>query len=141
MGCDDWLLLLKLARRWPLHPLPRTSVLIREHPGRSIWDLAAISASREEATRRIVGGEGDLVGGPLDPEARRLLVAGTHRLTAAHRYGAGDMVGARSALHEVRRTLGPWQGVRWTARLWAQTWMGPRMATKARRLRDRLVWR
>lgn len=141
MGCDDWLLLLKLARRWRVHPLPRTSVLIRQHPGRSMWDLGAISASREEATRRLVAGEGDLVGGPLDADACRLLVAGTHRLTAAHRYGAGDMAGARAALRDVRRTLSPWHGVRWTARLWAQTWMGPAMATKARRLRDRFVWR
>ena len=141
MGCDDWILLLRLARRWPVHPLAGTSVLIREHPGRSMWDLPAISASREEATRRILAGDRDLLGVDLDAAARRLVLAGTHRLTAAHRYAAGDMGGARASLREVRGVLGPARGATWTARLWAQTWMGPRVSVTVRRLRDRLLWR
>jgi hypothetical protein len=139
MGCDDWVLLLKLAHRWPVRPMPRPSVRIRIHPGRSMNDLRAISDSREEATRRILAGE--LLGFELDDEARRLLVAGTYRLTAGHRYAAGDMRGARASLRQVRQALGLRRGITWTGRLWAQSWLGPAGSVVARRARDRLVWR
>jgi len=139
MGCDDWLLLLDLAHRFRVQLLPGSSVLIRIHPGRSMNDFRAISRSREVATRRILAG--DLLHLELDDGCRTLLVAGTHQLTASHWYAAGEMRLARASMREVRRTLGLGRGLRWTARLWCQSWLGPVGVRLVGWVRDSLVWR
>lgn len=139
IGAEDWVLLLNLARRHPVRKLNRPSVRVRRHAGRSMNNLRAISDSKEAATRRIL--EDDLLGEPLDPESRRLLVAGTHRLVAAHRYGAGDMAEAREHAREVIRLLGWREGVRLTGQVWVQTWLGSTGSTIARRCKERLTWR
>lgn len=138
-GSEDWILLMEVAHRCPVEPLPEPSVRMREHPGRSMNNLLAMSGSREAATRLIL--EHNLLGRELDREARRLLVAGTHRLSAAHLYGAGEMTEARARLRDVRRILGWPEGWRWTARLWLQTWLGPKASLLARRAKESLSWR
>jgi glycosyltransferase involved in cell wall biosynthesis len=139
MGSEDWLLLIKLARRFELVPLPEPSLRIRVHAGRSVNDLDAGSRSREVATRQLLGEEYAWL--RLTDDERRLLAAGTDRFVAGHLYASGRMREARARLREVRRSLGWTRGVRWTSRLWAQTWLGSRGSLAARRLKSRLVLR
>lgn len=139
IGCEDWVVLLKLVNRYCVMRLPRPSVRIRQHPGRSMNNLRAISDSREVATSMILGD--NLLGYDLDPESVNLLVAGTHRLSAAHLYGAGEMREARARMRQVRQTLGWVTGLRWTGRMWLQTWLGQVGSVGARRLKQRLTWR
>jgi glycosyltransferase involved in cell wall biosynthesis len=136
---EDWVLHMKLFNRFEVTPLPRPSVRIREHPGRSMANLSAIRRSREATTRLIL--EGDLLGFELDPAARKLIAAGTHRLCAAHHYGAGEMREARMRIADLCRTVGLPTGIRWAGRLWLQTWMGPAVSAVMRRAKQRLTWR
>lgn len=139
MGSEDWLLLVKLARRFEFVPLPEPSLRIRLHPGRSVNDLDAGSRSREVATRELLGEEYGWLG--LTDDERRLLAAGTDRFVAGHLYASGRMREARARLREVRRSLGWATGLRWTSRLWAQTWLGARGSLAARRFKRRVVLR
>lgn len=139
MGSEDWLLLIKLTRRFEIVPLPDPSLRIRVHAGRSVNDLEAASLSREVATRQLVGDEYAWLG--LTDEERRLLVAGTDRFVAGHLYASGRMREARTRLRQVRRSLGWARGARWTSRLWAQTWLGARGSLAARRVKSRIVFR
>lgn len=139
VGCEDWVLLVKLANRYPAVRLKEPSVRIRQHPGRSMNNVLAISESRERAARMIF--EENLLGFDLEPAAADLVVAGTHRISAGHLYATGAMVEARQRLRDVRRTLGWVTGTRWTARLWLQTWLGPMGSGGLRRLKRRLTWR
>jgi glycosyltransferase involved in cell wall biosynthesis len=135
---EDWVLLLKLLNRYQVVRLPRPSVRIREHAGRSMANLAKIRESREATTRLIL--EEDLLGFELDEESRRLIRAGTHRLCAAHHYGAGEMREARARIGDVCKTVGLPTGIRWTGRLWLQTWLGSAGSSAMRRVKKRLTW-
>jgi glycosyltransferase involved in cell wall biosynthesis len=136
---EDWVLLMKLVKRYQIQSLPSAtaSVRIRQHSGRSMADLPGIRRSREATTRLIL--EEDLLGFELDEEARRLIAAGTHRLAAAHHYGAGEMREARARIRDVWATVGIVSGLRWTGKLWLQTWLGKRASVAARRVKDRLT--
>ena len=135
---EDWVLLLKLLNRYEVVRLPRPSVRIREHPGRSMANLGKIRESREATTRLIL--DEDLLGFELDEESRRLISAGTHRLCAAHHYGAGEMREARARIVQVWRTVGLRTGLRWTGRLWLQTWLGSTGSSAIRRVKKRVTW-
>ena len=138
-GSEDWYLLMRLVNRHPVCRLPRPSVRIRLHPGRSMNDPTCMIESREAVTK-VVTEEG-LLGQPLDEESRRLMQAATHRFAAGHLYVAGDMKAARARLRQVHQTLGLRRGVPWTAKLWLETWMGPAGSAAARRLKQQLLWR
>ncbi|HEX2023457.1 MAG TPA: glycosyltransferase [Acidimicrobiales bacterium] len=132
MGAEDWVLLIKLTRLYEIVPLEKPSLRIRVHAGRSVNDLPASNRSREVATQRLLSEELAWLG--LSDEERRVLVAG-------HLYALGHMQEARSRLRRVRRSLGWATGTRWTSRLWAQTWLGHRGSTVARRLKSRVILR
>jgi glycosyltransferase involved in cell wall biosynthesis len=137
-GSEDWLLIMTLAHRFPVHRLPRPSVRIRLHQGRSMNNGMRIIESRQAATELVA--ERGVLGRPLEAESERLLRAATHRFCAGHLYVEGDMAAARKRLVEACRTIGWAKGIPWTARLWLQTWMGPGAAT-ARRFKQWLTWR
>ena len=137
-GSEDWVLLLKLLRRYEVIKLDRVSVRVRQHAGQSMRNLRMISDSREEATRRIL--EDDLLG-KLDDNSQRLLMAGTHRLVAAHRYGAGEMREARDHIRKIIQAIGWRAGTRVAGRLWLQTWLGRTGSTVARRIKEQTTWR
>lgn len=138
-GTEDWVLLMKLTNRYEVRRLPSPSVRVREHPGRSMANLAAISAAREAATRLVL--EDRLLGYELDPPSARLVAAGTHRLCAAHHYAMGEMGEARARIRAVCSAMGPAAGIRWTGRLWLQTWLGGRGSLLLRLARHRLASR
>jgi glycosyltransferase involved in cell wall biosynthesis len=139
-GSEDWVLLLKLTTRGVfIERLPRPSVRIRQHAGRSTSNLRFIAASREAATRLIL--EDDLLGVKVEPEEAKLIAAGTHRLSAAHYYGAGQMKEARKEIQEACRQVGLRTGIPWTGRLWVQTWLGKTASTTLRRLKEGVTWR
>jgi len=133
-GSEDWVVLLKMARRIEIQPLPRPSARIRQHPGRSMNNLRAMSDSREAACRMILD-EG-LLGYELDEDARRCVKIGTHRLVASHRYAAGEMREARRRCREVVRLEGWRAGGRRVGRLWIQTWLGSTGAAALRRAKN-----
>lgn len=139
MGSEDWVLLIKLARRFEIVALPEPSLRIRVHPGRSVNDLVASNRSREVATRLLLSEELDWLG--LSEDERRILVAWTDRFVAGQLYALGEMEEARRRLRQVRRSLGWPEGARRTSRLWAQTWLGPRVSMAARRLKSGIVVR
>ncbi len=139
MGAEDWVLLIKLTRRFEIVPLPEPSLRIRVHPGRSVNDLVASNQAREVATRLLLSEELDWLA--LSDDERRVLVAGTDRFVAGHLYALGRMQEARSRLRHVRRSLGWAEGTRWTSRLWAQTWLGRRASRAARQVKNRFVLR
>lgn len=138
-GGEDWMLMMKLAARYPFRPLPRPSVRVRMHPGRSMNRFEHLIEAREAVTSAVLD-EG-LLGRELDDESRRLFMAGTHRFCAGHLYVAGEMRAARARLKQARATLGWRRGVPWVAKLWLQTWMGPLLSARARRAKQRLTWR
>lgn len=121
-GSEDFVFLARLASVTNIRRLSPASVCIREHPERGMLNVDYIVASRRAAMRVLLD-EGR-AGRPLDPEERKVLIAGTHRLTAALLYESGDATGARQELRSVRRTLGPLAGTRRTLRLWLLTWVG-----------------
>lgn len=139
IGSEDWLLLIKLTRRFDVVPLPEASVRIRVHAGRSVNDLAWVSRSRDAVTQLLL--DGDVPSIHLDDRERRLVKAGTDRFVAGHLYAAGAMPEARARLRSVRRALGWSTGQRWTLRLWLQTWLGRRGSAAARRVKERVLWR
>jgi glycosyltransferase involved in cell wall biosynthesis len=139
MGSEDWLLLIALARRFEVFPLARPSVRIRLHRGRSVNNLAAISASRQVATEKLLGEEYAWIG--LDDTERRMVTAGTERFVAGHLYASGQMAAARDHLRSARRATGGLRGYCGTARLWAQTWLGPRGSVVARGMKRRFTLR
>lgn len=139
IGAEDWVLLLNLVRRYAVRKLDRPSLRVRQHAGRSMNNLRAISDAKEAATSCML--QGGLLCDPLDDELRRLMVAGTHRLVAAHRYGAGEMREAREHSRQVIRMLGWRKGLRSNGRLWVQTWLGPAGSAMVRRCKERLTWR
>lgn len=138
-GGEDWFLMMKLAARYPFRPLPRPSVRVRMHPGRSMNRFEHLMEAREAITEAVL--KDGLLGQPLDEEAKRLLVAGTHRFCAGHLYAAGDMDGARARLRQAGEVLGWRRGVPWVAKLWVQTWMGPAVSSRMRTAKQRLTWR
>ncbi len=138
-GSEDWVFLARLAARLPLRLLPRPGVRIREHPGRSMHDPLDRIRWRQIAAELVLD-EG-VGGAPLRTEERQIVLAGMHRFCAAHYYVAGDMGVARRELRAARRAVGGWRGVSRTGRLWLQTWLRPVWRARARRWRDRLVWR
>ena len=139
MGSEDWLLLMALARRYEVIPLARPSVRIRLHPGRSMNDLDAISRSRQAATRKLLSGDYESL--RLGDEERRIVAAGTDRFVAGHLYASGQMAAARAHLRSAREATGGLAGYGGTARLWAQTWLGPGGSAVARRFKQRLTHR
>lgn len=119
-GSEDWVLLLRLARRFPVEELDAPGALIRQHGGRSMNDCDGIIASRDRAGDAVVA-DSELM---LTARERRLVRAGQHRFAAAHLYEAGRNQEARRRLARVAREAGPF-GVRLSARLWVQTFLGP----------------
>lgn len=137
-GSEDWVICSRLAPRFGMVAMPRPSVRIRYHPGRSMQNAAAMIRSREMTTR-FIADEG-FGGTPLTEDQVRVLWAGTHRFAYANHYGAGDMRAARARLREIRRDLRGWKGIRWTARYWAQTWLGVSGSRLLRRAKVMVSW-
>ena len=138
-GGEDWFLMMKLAARYPFRPLPRRSVRVRMHPGRSMNRFEHLMEAREAITSAVL--EEGLLGQPLDDASRRLFLAGTHRFCAGHLYAAGEMEAARARLKQAGQVLGWRRGVPWIAKLWLQTWMGQGVSARARGVKQRLTWR
>jgi len=134
---EDWVLLARLASRSRFEFLDRPSVRIREHPGRSMHASRQVIESRQAAMNLILA-EG-LPGRVLDQRSRALVVAGTHRLCAAHLYSEGDMHGARNHLRITFDQLGWTEGATLAGRLWLQTLLGPRMSRNLRRAKGALL--
>jgi hypothetical protein len=102
-------------------------------------NLRRMSQSREAAAQLML--EENLLGYELDAEAAKLVKASTHRLCAAHYYGAGEMREARQRIYDVCRTVGWLHGARWAGRLWLQTWLGATASSRLRRAKQQLTWR
>jgi hypothetical protein len=130
-GSEDWMLLLRLSRRYPIEVTELVAARIRQHAGRSMNDPSGIIASRDAALAHALADDALA----LDATERGLVIAGTHRFAAAHLYGAGDMAGARRRLRAVRAAVGPVAAAPLTARLWAQTFAGRRVRSIAARAR------
>lgn len=130
---EDWVFLSRLTARFPVVDLPSASVRIRSHPGRSMDDPVKVIESRLAAMRLVL--EDGVRGEPLDERSRRLVVGGTHRLCAAHFYGAGMMKPARHHLRDAFIAFGWRDGTLLLWRMWAQTLLGPRGSQAARQLR------
>ena len=131
---EDWVFLARLAARAEIVPLSRPSVRVRDHPGRSMGDPERACKSRLCAMELVLR-EG-LVGQPLDPRQRALVIAGAHHFCAAMSYQRRDMRATREHARQAAGALGRREGVALSARLWIQSWMGPRAASLARATRD-----
>lgn len=134
---EDWVFLARLVSRFPtIVRLEHISVRIRDHAGRSMGNIERACSSRMAATALILD-EG-LNGRALDERQRRLLVAGSHRFCAAMRYQGGEMPRAREHLRLAAAAAGWRMAGPLCGRLWAQTWLGRRGSSFARRMRTRL---
>lgn len=133
---EDWVLLAGLIARLDLRFLHRASVLVREHSGRSMHDSDKVVRSRQAAMNLLL--EKGLDGQSLREGDERLVIAGTHRLCAAHLYADGRMREAREHLKLARSAAGWLRGLPFTARLSVQSWLGPRGARAVRDLRCRV---
>jgi glycosyltransferase involved in cell wall biosynthesis len=120
-GSEDYVLLARLTRRASVVRLPRASVRIRVHPGRSMSDVDWDVTWRYEAADRLV----QTLGQELTRRELALVRASSARYAAARLYEAGRMRAARAALREARGHLPSAEAWRATGRLWLQTWLGP----------------
>lgn len=121
-GSEDFVFLTRLAWSTTIEVLPRSSLLIRRHRNRGMYDFDYIIQSRF-AARDLLLRDG-IAGRRLDKEATKILIAGTHRLAAALHHEKGDEGAARVELAEVHRTLGAIRGLALTYRLWGGTLLG-----------------
>ena len=137
-GSEDWLFQIRVAATgMVVEVLPRSAVRLRMHPGRSVNDDQARIAGRQAALAVLLAGK--LSDCQLNPEQRRIAIAGTHHFSAAHAYRSGQMAQARTHLRTVRREMGWRVGLAWSGRLWLQTWLGARLSTGMRGARMRLA--
>lgn len=132
-GSEDWELLVRLSRTLPIRRLPRPSVLVRVHEGRSMADVDWDLEWRRAATARLLA-DTDLALAGIDAARVR---AGTHRYAAARLYEVGRMAEARRELHAATRLVGPATAWRWAGRLYVQSLLGRRGSTALRRLAGR----
>jgi hypothetical protein len=132
LGSEDWAFLVALTRAVQVVSLPRASVRVRVHAGRSMADIDWDVHWRMQATAHVLS----TVGPSLSNRERVLVVAGSHRYCAARLYEVGRMREARTALSEARNALGGRSGWQATWRLWLQTFAGP-AAGSVRRWRRR----
>lgn len=132
-GSEDWELLVRLARDLPIRHLPRPSVLVRVHEGRSMTDVDWDLRWRKTATDRLLA-DPDLALAGSDATRVR---AGTHRYAAARLYEVGRMAEARHELHAAARLVGPVMAWRWAGRLYAQSLLGRRGSAMLRRAAGR----
>lgn len=132
-GSEDWAMLVRLTRTAPIARLPRPSVLVRVHEGRSMADVDWDLEWRRRATELLLADESLR----LDDRERRLLRGGTHRYAAARLYEIGRMSEARRELVALQREVGIATALRWAGRLAAQTGLGGRGSRLARRVADR----
>lgn len=118
-GSEDWVLLAHVIRLASVVTLPRPSVRIRLHRGRSMvdidWDVEWRRRAAQHLARTL----------ELTPRQAVLVSASTARYCAARLYEAGRMSEAREALREVRAQAGVRAGWRASGRLWLQTFLGP----------------
>jgi glycosyltransferase involved in cell wall biosynthesis len=133
---EDWVFLARLAARAEILPLQRPSVRVRDHPKRSIGDPEQACRSRLCAMELMLR-EG-LLGRPLDSRQHALVTAGAHHFCAAMSYEGRDMRATREHLRHAAAAISPREGVVLCARLWLQSWTGPRAASLARGARDAL---
>ena len=124
-GSEDWYLLARLASLAPIAFYDEPTVLVREHPGRSMNSLEWAIESRFRAADKLLR-EG-LVSRPLTPTERQIVACGAHRFAAANFYGHGQMVAARSEIRQAVR-VHPVVGARRSMKLLLQTFLPPRLA-------------
>jgi glycosyltransferase involved in cell wall biosynthesis len=134
---EDWVFLARLAARFPIARLMKSSVRLRDHPGRSVLDPVRTEASSLAAMRLLL--EEGVSHQPLDMRSRGLVTAGAHMLCAANYYGAGRMRAAREHLAQAAGALPLREAVPLLWRRWVQTWLSPRAARRLRELKGFLV--
>jgi hypothetical protein len=133
---EDWVFLARLVSVCPVRLLDRPTVRIREHAGRSTYDLEQMVPSRQAGCRLLL--EEGIAGRALDDASRRLVIAGTHRFCAAHYYADGLMEPAREHLAKAVDAVGWRMGVPLVGRLWLQTHLGRHVGRGLRSLRQAL---
>lgn len=136
---EDWLFNTFVLAEADVHQLPKPSVRVRSHSGRSTMDHMAFLETHWNAARNLLA-EG-LPSRPLNEEERTIVLSGAHRFEGVHRYANGEMRAARRALTEAWKLLGPVEGWKRCGRLWVQTLLGEQGAQALRRLRDKLAGR
>lgn len=120
-GSEDYVLLVHLTRQASLVRLPRASVRIRLHAGRSMSDVDWDITWRSAAAHRLLADLGEQLTG----REAALVRASSSRYAAARLYEVGRMRASRSALRTVRAELPVLEAWRGTGRLWLQSWLGP----------------
>lgn len=134
VGAEDWVLLVRLSKVAALTTLPRPSVLIREHAGRTVNQVHRIEEAKNNAVDAILSGDLDV--GGVTPREANLLCSGLALYRASAAYGNGDTRATRQHLREARQGLDLSTALRETARLRVQTVAGPSGARALRKVRQ-----